>query len=294
MRFFRNLFLGYRAYIKAFRFIMEHRLYWYVVIPAVLMLGIYQVGYMIQGHAPDTSARNINDIVWYMLRLLIEISISLLLMRFAKYLVVIILSPLLSHLSQKVEFILTGNEYRFNMPQLIHDVKRGLRIAVRNIMWEYFFFLIVFVIAKLGWKDAEQSPLFFLIFVIGFFYYGFSFLDYINERLRLNVDQSVQFARRHRGLAIAIGSIYSVMIWVPVELSALFDWTSFSQPGISEQGGGPWLFMYHFVLNLLLWICAAFAPIWAIVAATIAMNDLLDLKESKRIIAENSDLSTSS
>jgi CysZ protein len=280
MRFLRNLFLGYRAYVKAFRFIIDHKLYWYVGIPAVLMLGIYQMGNMIRLHTPDTSASNMNDIVWYMLRLLLEISISLLLMRFAKYLVVIILSPLLSHLSQKVEFILTGNAYRFSTPQLIDDVKRGFRIAVRNIMWEYFFFIIVYLVARLGWKDAEESPLFYLIFVIGFFYYGFSFLDYINERLRLNMDQSVQFARQHRGLAIAIGSIYSIMIWVPVELSSLFDWSSFSQPGING-GGGPLVFMYHFIINLLLWICAAFAPIWAIVAATIAMNDLVDLKASK-------------
>lgn len=292
MRFFRNLYIGYKAYFKAFRFIIEHKLYWYVGIPAVLMLGIYQMGYMIRLNAPDTAANNMNDIIWYMIRLLAEISISMLLMRFAKYLVVILLSPLLSHLSQKVEFMLTGNAYRFNMQQLIHDVKRGFRIAIRNIMWEYFFFIIVYLIAKLGWKDAEESPLFYLIFVIGFFYYGFSFLDYINERLRLNVDQSVQFARKNRGLAIAIGSIYSVMIWVPVELSALFDWSSFGQTGANGATGGPLLFMYHFILNLFLWICAAFAPIWSIVAATIAMNDLIDLKESHKTIEGKSDLST--
>lgn len=293
MRFLRNLLIGYKAYIKAFRFILHHRLYWYAAIPAVLMLGIYQIGYFIRLNAPSTEASNMNDIVWYMLRLLLEISIALLLMRFAKYLVVALLSPLLSHLSQKVEFLLTGNSYAFDFQQLIQDVRRGFRIVIRNIMWEYFFFIVVYIVARLGWSDAKESPLFYLIFVIGFFYYGFSFLDYINERLRLNVDQSVQFARRHRGLAIAIGSVYSVMIWVPVELSALFDWSSFGQPGLSGQGSGPWLFMYHFILNLLLWLCAAFAPIWSIVAATIAMNDLLDLKASRAISDENVKLSTS-
>ena len=146
---------------------------------------------------------------------------------------------------------------------------------------------------ELGWQDAKESPLFYLIFVIGFFYYGFSFLDYINERLRLNVDQSVQFARKNRGLAIAIGSIYSVMIWVPVELSALFDWSSCAGPGLNGTGGGPFHFLYNFVLNLLLWICASFAPIWSIVAATIAMNDLLDLKHKKELIVDAQTASTS-
>jgi CysZ protein len=289
MRFFRNLYYGYRAFYKAFRFIIEHRLYWYVGIPAILMLGIYQMGHLIQLHIPTSNATNMNGIVWYMIQLLVEISISILLMRFAKYLVVILLSPLLSHLSQKVEFILTGNEYKFDLGLLIQDVKRGFRIAIRNIMWEYFFFITVYLIAKLGWSDAEESPLFYLIFVIGFFYYGFSFMDYVNERLRLNVDQSVQFARKNRGLAIAIGSIYSIMIWVPVDLRALFDWGSFGQ---TANGGGPFIFIYHFIINLFLWMCAAFAPIWSIVAATIAMNDVVNLKEAKLIVAEKNELST--
>jgi len=282
MRFLRNTLIGFRAYYKAFKFIIEHKMYWYVIIPAVLMLGIYQVGHLIELNAPATTATTMNELVWYMIRLLVEISISILLMRFAKYLVVILLSPLLSHLSQKVEYLLTGNEYEFNMKQLMLDVKRGFKIAVRNIMWEYFFFIIVYIVVKLGWKEADDSPLFFLIFVIGFFYYGFSFMDYINERLRLNMDESVQFARKNRGLAIAIGSIYSIMIWVPVELKALFNWTAFSLDPLN--------FMYEFVLNLLLWVCAAFAPIWSIVAATIAMNDLVDLKANRFARGNNADL----
>jgi CysZ protein len=218
------------------------------------------------------------------MRLLLEISISILLMRFAKYLVVILLSPLLSHLSQKVEFLITGNTYTFSFRQLIHDVKRGFRIAIRNIMWEYFFFLIVYLVAWFGWKEAKDSPLFYLIFVIGFYYYGFSFLDYVNERLQLNIEQSIQFARKNRGLALAIGAIYSIMIWVPVELKALFDWSTF--------GADPLRFLYDFMLNIILWICAAFAPIWSIVAATIAMNDLLDLKKTRELVVSNQDLST--
>jgi len=284
--------MGYRTFYKAFRLIVAQKLYWYTVIPAILMLGIYQLGYIIQLHTPLTTATNMNEIVWYIIQLLIEISISLLLMRFAKYLVVVLLSPLISLLSRKVEFILTGNEYQFTKRQMIHDVKRGFRIVIRNIMWEYFFFTIVYLVAKLGWSDARESPLFYLIFVIGFFYYGFAFLDYINERLQLDIDQSVQFARKNRGLALAIGSVYSVMIWVPVELSALFDWSSFSQPGINGAGGGPLLFMYHFIVNLLLWMCAAFAPIWTVVAATIAMNDHIDLKKSRAILNENTNLLT--
>lgn len=269
MQFFRHFWLGLKSYAEAVRFIREHRLYWYFLIPAILMLLIYQLGDWIRSHTPSPEFDSMNGVVWYLIYLLFEISIALLLMKFAKYLVVIVLSPLLSHLSQRCEKILTGNKYPFDMHLLIDDVKRGLRIAVRNIMWEYFFFLIILVVSYFGWEEPTKSPVFYLTFVIGFFYYGFSFIDYINERRRLNMDESIIFVRAHRGLAVAIGAIYSLLILVPVDLSALFSFEGFADhPGQSAL---------RFVLHLFLWACASVAPILAIVASTISMHKLVDL-----------------
>ena len=212
MRFFKNLLFGYRSYIKAIKFIIKHKFYWYLAIPAALMLVIYKIGDMVRHHYIAPKAENMNEIVWYLIFVMIEISIAILLMKFAKYLVVVLLSPLISNLSMKTERILTGRKYPFSMRQLIHDIKRAMRIVVRNLMWEYFFFLLILIVSFLGWEDPKSSPIFYLTFVIGFFYYGFAFLDYINERRRLNMDESITFVRDHRGLAISIGSIYSLLI----------------------------------------------------------------------------------
>ena len=273
MRFIKNFLFGMKAYIKAINFIIEYKLYWYLIFPAILMLIIYKLGSMVKNNRVVPEAENMNEIVWYLLYVLIEISVALLLMKFAKYLVVVILSPLISHLSMKTEKILTGNTYPFSLSQLIHDIKRAMRIVIRNFMWEYFFFLIIFLVSVLGWDDPKSSPIFYLTFVIGFFYYGFAFMDYINERRRLDIDASIVFVRNNRGLAIAIGSIYSLLILVPVDLGALFDWSNFSISPMNTIG--------RFLLHLLLWLCAAAAPILAIVAATIALDDLVDLKSNK-------------
>jgi CysZ protein len=272
MHFFRNIYFGFRAYWRAIQFIKEHKLYWYILIPAVLMLAIYKVGEKIQFHEVAIQTETMNDIVWSMLHMLFEISIALLLMKFAKYLVVILLSPLLSFLSQKCEKILTGKSYSFDFNQLFRDVKRGLQIATRNIMWEYFFFLIIYIAAFIGWDEPQKAPIFYLTFVIGFFYYGFSFIDYVNERLRLNVDESILFVRKHRGLAIAIGSIYSILILVPVDLGVLFTTKAFENGFLNGLG----TYLFH----LFLWICASCAPILAIVASTLAMNDIVNLKNN--------------
>jgi hypothetical protein len=63
------------------------------------------------------------------------------------------------------------------------------------------------------------------------------------------------------------------MILVPVDLEILFTGKSFEHgffSGIST-----------YILHLLLWFCAASAPILAIVAATIAMHDVVNLKKKK-------------
>lgn len=273
MQFIRNFFLGLRAYYKAIKFIIEHKFYWYIVIPAALMLVIYQIGSLIKANYTLPQAENMNEIVWYLIYLLIEISIAILLMKFSKYLVVILLSPMISHLSMKTEKILTGNTYPFSLTQLIHDIKRATKIVIRNLMWEYFFFIIILIVSFLGWENPRSSPIFYLTFVIGFFYYGFAFLDYINERRRLDIDESIIFVRNHRGLAIAIGGFYSLLILVPLNVGALFDFSNFSTEPLNT--------IATFIFHLFLWLCASIAPILTIVAATIAMNDLVDLKSNE-------------
>lgn len=274
VRIINNIFLGIRSYGKAFRFMFKNRLHYYIVIPAILMLLIYYLGTLLKEHQFETSAKNINGIIWYILSLLAELSIALLLMKFSKYLVVTLLSPLLAHLSQKTEFILTGNRYPFSFQVMLHDVKRAFQIVVRNLMWEYFFFLIILVVSSLGWSNPSSSPVFYLTFVIGFYYYGFSFMDYINERRELTMDESIHFTRQNRGLAITLGGFYSVMILLPVDLAVLFNFSEFSVDFWGHLGAFLW--------NVFLWLTAATAPIISIIASTIALNDLVDLSKNKR------------
>lgn len=275
MHFFKNFYIGLRSFWKAYFFIREHKLYWYILLPAVLMIGIYKIGESFQETQNTVPVDNMNEIIWFLLKLIIQMSIALLLMKFAKYLVVILLSPLLAHLSEKTEKIITGNHYPFDFNQFLKDVKRGIRIALRNLMWEYFFFLIIFMVSFLGWKDPKSAPIFYITFVIGFFYYGFSFLDYINERRKLNIDESIIFIRQNRGLAIAIGMIYSFMILVPVDLGIIFALNGFREFSFFKGLG---LFLFH----IFLWILASAAPIFTIVASTIAMNDIVDLKKGRK------------
>lgn len=279
MNFIKDFWLGLKAYVSAIAYIKKHKLYWYIPIPAVLMLIIYSIGSNIaewqSSWDPElgcTTCANMNETVWFLLKLLISITVGLLLMKFAKYIVVIVLSPMLSILSQVVERQVTGNKYPFSLRQTIHDVKRGVRIALRNVMWEYVFFLVILIVTFFGWDSPEKSPVFYATYIIGFFYYGFSFIDYINERRRLDIDQSIHFMRNHRGLAIAIGFVYSVLILVPVDLGVMLDYSNFLDH--------PFDTLKNSLIQFLLWFLASVAPILAIVAATLSMDELVDLEKN--------------
>lgn len=276
MGFFQQLILGFKSYIVALAIIKRYRLYWYLPIPAVLMLIIYYLGSSVASWQSswDTQkgcidCQTMNDTIWFLLKLLVSISIGLALMKFAKYIVVIVLSPLISVLSQSVERKLTGNKYPFNLQQTVHDVKRGIRIALRNLMWEYIYFLLILIVVMIFWDDPFTSPIFYITYFIGFFYYGFSFIDYINERRRLDIDQSIYFVRKHRGLAIAIGTVYSLLIFVPVDIGVLFNFSNFLDQ--------PYVKIGQTAIQLVLWFLASSAPILAIVASTVAMHETVDL-----------------
>jgi CysZ protein len=285
MNFFKQLILGFRSYYAAMKFIHEHRMYWYFLLPSGLMLLIYFVGDKVRtwqsGWDPSlgcTECATMNDTIWFLIKLLISVTIGLTLMKFAKYIVVILLSPLFSILSQLVEKKITGKTYPFELRQTIHDTQRGIRIALRNIMWEYIFFFLILIVTMIGWDEPMKSPVFYLTYAVAFFYYGFSFIDYINERRRLDIDQSIHFMRNHRGLAIAIGTGYSVMILVPVNLGELFDYSDFLERPYEVLGNS--------MFQLFLWMMASASPILAIIAATLAMHELVDLNTNRWARAE--------
>lgn len=272
MKFFTDSMIGIRSYWDAMLFIHKKKWHFYILIPAVLMLFIYKIGDLLRNRSIGTDFETMNGIVWYLIQLFITISISILLMKFTKYLVVIILSPLLAYLGQKCETELTGKQNPFNFKQLESDIKRSFRIVIRNMMWEYLFFVIIFIIAYLIWGEINTPPVIFITFIIGFFYYGFSFIDYTNERRRLDVDQSILFMRDHRGLAVVIGGVYSLLLFIPVDISAIFSIHKITTISASE--------VMQFVLNLFLWIAASAAPILAIVASTLAMHKVVDLNQN--------------
>ena len=267
----RNLYLfwvGLKSYFQAFFFIIRYGFFLYLVIPFVLLFVIYRYGYVLQNNVFGLKLDSINSLIWYLIYGLVEVTIGMVLMYFAKYMVVAILSPLLAHISERTERILTKEKQKYTWSQFKEDIVRAIKLVIRNLMWYYIYFVSIQLIAYIFWEKPSESPLQWIIVFIASYYYGFSFLDYVNERRRRNVSESIIFIRKHSGLAISIGLIYYFMIFVPVDLRIFFEYSLTLENTL------------ELIRQLFWWVLAASAPIFGIVSATLAMYEI-DKPESE-------------
>jgi len=132
---------------------------------------------------------------------------------FAKYVMLIILSPLFALLSEKTEEKIAGVNFPFSFVQLLKDIGRGIVISLRNMLLEYFFIAVCFVITII-FPIAFFFTAPFLLF-ISWYYYGFAMLDYSSERHKTGVGKSLSFIRKNKGSACGIGFVYWLFISLP-------------------------------------------------------------------------------
>ncbi len=246
---------------------IKHGLYLYIIIPAVLMILLYKGGELLVSRHTLSEVSTMSEIIWYVFMLLIDITLGLMLMTFAKFMVVIILSPLLAYLSERCENILTGNTYPFNLEQFWKDIKRAIRLALRNMFRQYLIILPIYLVAWLIWDNPSETPLMWIIFLVSSYYYGFSFIDYINERRKLDYMKSIEFVKAHKGLAVSIGGCYALMIFGPVDLGIVFSFKGYDATNVCQS-------FLTIIYHILLWVLASAAPIIGIISATLAMNEL--------------------
>jgi CysZ protein len=129
-----------------------------------------------------------------------------------KYLFLVIGSPVFAYLSEKTESIIEGKDTPLNSSQLLKDMTRGIRLALRNCLWQTVYtvsILILSFVPLLGWITPVISAL------VECYYYGFSMLDYSCERHKLSPSESIAFIGQRRGLAMGNGMVFYLMHFIP-------------------------------------------------------------------------------
>ena len=210
---------GFTAYLRAVQLISRLRLWSYVLVPMLLslVLGILifgaawnisdDIGGWIISWYPWEWGRGVLEKIASVFGGIFVIALGLILF---KNLILALASPFMSPLSEKVEYELTG----YKRPQanaagqFVKDLVRGVRIALRNIIRELFYTILLFL---LGLIPVFTPFTTILIFLVQSFYMGFGNMDFTLER-HFNIQGSVQFVRRHRGLALGNGAAFMLLL----------------------------------------------------------------------------------
>jgi CysZ protein len=216
---FKEIKIAIVAYNEAWKFVKEHKLWAYLLAPGLLNVFLI-IGLILSAiYFGDWASAALLDLftfdkdTWltsvlnFAFTFVIRFILIYLYLLIYKNLILIIVSPLLALLSEKVESIKTGKSYAFNVKQFLRDVLRGIWIATRNLFRELFFVLIFSIFT------GFLSPIF--IFLIESYYFGFSMLDYSNERNKMSVRESIRYIHRHRGLALGNGIVFYGLFLIP-------------------------------------------------------------------------------
>lgn len=221
-----GLIAGFKGYFKAYRFIKEHNLWRFVVFPGIINIAML---IMVVWGAMELSSYLLKELFSYFdffdflpkflksgidfaLGLLVKSLVITVYFIFYKNLVLIIMSPLMSYLAEIVHEIRSGEEKDFDLEQFIKDVVRGIRIAVRNILLE---FLWIILFALLGFIPIVGLAAPFCLFIIQFYYFGFSMLDYCLESRSMTYRESVRTIQKNKGLAIGNGAGFYLLMIIP-------------------------------------------------------------------------------
>lgn len=275
MGFIRDFKLGINSYINALLFIKKHKLWIYFLFPIVIFFVIYYTGFTFQELKRDYTASDDTSMikkVWYFFVSGFFLLMSYVIFNFMRYIIIILISPVLSIVSEKVEKIITGNKYKFNLKQLFNDIKRTINLAIRNIFFEFgIVYGVSLVLYIIFWivPSPEGTAKFIsgqFAMLVAFYYYGFGFIDFMNERRRLTIKQSVKFVKKHKGFAIALGSIFTVF----------FHYTNKYFIEIKEDVSSS-TFMFIIIISSII---MAVIPIVTMVAATLGVHELVDLNKN--------------
>jgi CysZ protein len=238
MSLFKNFGVGFSSYGKAIELLFTKGLIWYMIFPILLNLIFLVLGWLgidsltdyvenwLQGlmrieddsfygaeylAVASTYLTSIaSGVVWVLMKFVFFFVFAY----FGGYIVVICLSPVFAMLSEKTEEILTGNKYKFNGDQMMRDVVRGILLAFRNLFIELFYMIAIFFLGLfIPFIGGIIGSI--LLFFISSYFYGFSFIDYNNERRRMKLKDSVKFVRANKGMVIANGMVFSFFLLIP-------------------------------------------------------------------------------
>jgi len=218
----KNIIWGIKAYFGAFTLISKLKLWKYFAIPmlisfitAIIIFGsAYGLSDNIGGFIAkiwiwDWGKETFSSISNFIGGLIIVV-IGLILF---KHIIMALSAPFMSPVSEKIEAHFTGNPLHSHRDTtFMQQLLRGIKINGRNLVMELLLTIPILLLKFIPVVNIFST---ILLFAVQAYYAGFGNMDYTLER-HYQYKESVQFVRKHRGLAIGNGIVFILFLLVPV------------------------------------------------------------------------------
>ena len=225
----KEIVIAFQSYFRAHQFINKHKLWKWILIPGLLYTILFIVGIYFFWKSSNTAVSYLSNLIgiekwlhrqqnsllsflFLMGEIMVRLTLVFLYFSLFKYIFLIIGSPLFAYLSERTEAIIEGKDFVFSWKQLWKDMIRGIRLAIRNSLWQTVYILSLLILSLfpvVGWI----TPV--IILFVECYYYGFSMLDYSCERHKLSAQESIEFIGKHKGLSIGNGIVFYLMHLLP-------------------------------------------------------------------------------
>jgi len=140
-----------------------------------------------------------------------------------KHILLVVVSPFMSMLSEQVEAHYVDVQPRpFSWSRAGREMIRGLRIALRNLWRELLIVLLLTLLSFFGPLAIVTGT---LIFLVQAYYAGFGNFDFSLER-KFTVRETVRFVRSSRGSATANGLVFLLLISTVVGILVAPAWST--------------------------------------------------------------------
>ncbi len=216
---------GILIYFKANRVIFKHKLWPYLLIPGIMSF-CYVLFLVILGSIYFTDVSGYINEYWIpnflkgdamVIIVAVLLWILIVLIGYITYqqVVLILLSPLLGYISERVECLVCNTPPPdFNFQNLFKDIARSLIINVKNLGLMLAFTFSAWTLSIIPAIGIIVSTS--LILLIQSYYGGFGLVDFTLERKRFSVKESFKFMRGNRGMATGVGMGFILLLMVPL------------------------------------------------------------------------------
>jgi CysZ protein len=229
----KEIVITIQSWSEAHRFISQHKLWKWVVIPGIIYTILFITAMYFFGksatavieyfthivHLSDWIQKFENSFLGFLFTftgIILWIVLLLSYISLFKYICLIIGSPFYASLSKRTESIITNNETSLRWADIKPEAARGTFIAMKNFTRQTLYMvglMFLSLLPVIGWV----MPL--VVLVVECYYHGFSMHDYGLARNKYSVVQSTQFISRHKGLSIGNGFLFylahSLIIFAP-------------------------------------------------------------------------------